>query len=155
MSDPVSIALVRPRTHPIYSATEIPESGQLGTVSNITASGINNKGEVSGTVTYYPTPDLFQQAFIYAGEMNTGIANNRASAGNAINNNGQVVGTTNLTPPSNGELPPHAFIYNSSDSTQVDLDILPFREAKASDWPSTARETSRGSFPLGRAIQVV
>ncbi len=31
-SGPVSIALVRPHTHPIYSATEIPESGQFGMV---------------------------------------------------------------------------------------------------------------------------
>ena len=29
VADPVSIALVRPRTHPIYSATEIPESGRI------------------------------------------------------------------------------------------------------------------------------
>ena len=94
-SGPVSIALVRPRTHPIYSATEIPESGQFGTVKNITGSGINNKGEVSGTVLYYPTPDTFQQAFIYAGGMFNGISFNQGSAGNAINNNGQVVGTTN------------------------------------------------------------
>ena len=98
--------------------------GSLGTVSNITASGINNKGEVSGTVTYYPTPDLFQQAFIYAGEMNKGISFNRGSAGNAINNNGQVAGTTNeffLT----GLPPGHAFLYSYSDNTEVDLEPGP------------------------------
>ena len=99
VSDPVSIALVRPRTHPSYSAAEIPESGELGFVANISASGVNNKGEVSGTVTYHGS-EFFQQAFIYAGGVNTGIANSRTSAGNAINNNGQVVGQTYLTPPS-------------------------------------------------------
>ncbi len=46
-------------------------------------------------MTYYPTPDTFQQAFIYAGGMNNGISFDQGSAGNAINNNGQVVGTTN------------------------------------------------------------
>ena len=123
-SGPVSIALVRPHTHPIYSATEIPESGQFGVVSNISGSGINNKGEVSGTVLYYPTPDTFQQAFIYAGGMNNGISFDQGSAGNAINNNGQVVGTTNeffLT----GMPPGHAFIYSYSDNTEVDLEPGP------------------------------
>jgi 6-phosphogluconolactonase len=123
-SGPVSIALVRPHTNPIYSATEIPESGQFGVVSNISGSGINNKGEVSGTVTYYPTPDTFQQAFIYAGGMNNGISFDRGSVGNAINNNGQVVGTTNeffLT----GMPPGHAFIYSYSDNTEVDLEPGP------------------------------
>ena len=124
VADPVSIALVRPRTRPIYSATEIPESGQLGTVSNITGSGINNQGEVSGTVAYIPTPEFFQQAFIYAGGMNTGIENSRSSASYGINNNGQVVGSMYLTPPFSGEPPPHAFIYNASDGSTVTVDLL-------------------------------
>ncbi len=123
VADPVSIALVRPRTHPIYSATEIPESGNFGTVSNITGSGINNKGEVSGTVAYIPTPETFIQAFIYAGGVNTGIENSRTSASYGINNNGQVVGEMFLTPPFDGEPPQHAFIYNSSDGTTVTPDI--------------------------------
>jgi len=124
VADPVSIALVRPRTHPIYSATEIPEQGELGTVMTITGSGVNNKGEVSGTVAYYPIPgDTFIQAFIYAGGVNTGIENNRSSSGSGINNNGQVVGEMFLTPPFTGEPPQHAFIYNSSDGTTVTPDI--------------------------------
>jgi 6-phosphogluconolactonase len=130
VSDPVSIALVRPRSHPIYSAAEIPESGELGFIANISASGVNNKGEVSGTVTYHGS-EFFQQAFIYAGGVNTGIANNRTSAGNAINNNGQVVGQSYLTPPSGGEPPQHAFIYNSSDGSLVyiDFDFMVERES--------------------------
>jgi probable HAF family extracellular repeat protein len=118
VADPVSIALVRPRTHPVYSATEIPESRQLGFITNISASGVNNKGEVSGTVKY--SVESFQQAFIYAGGMNIGISGIRGSAGNAINNNGQVVGTTSeelLTGFGAG----HAFIYNYSDGTEVDI----------------------------------
>jgi probable HAF family extracellular repeat protein len=124
VADPVSIALVRPHTRPIYSATEIPESGNLGTVSNITGSGINNKGDVSGTVAYIPASEFFQQAFIYTGGVNTGIENSRTSASYGINNNGQVVGSMYLTPPSGYEPPPHAFIYNSSDGSTVTLDIL-------------------------------
>jgi probable HAF family extracellular repeat protein len=121
VSDPVSIALVRPRTHPIYSATEIPESEELGFITNISASGVNNKGEVSGTVKY--NVEDFQQAFIYAGGMNIGISGIMGSAGNAINNNGQVVGTTSeelLTGFGAG----HAFIYNYSDGTEVDINDL-------------------------------
>jgi probable HAF family extracellular repeat protein len=121
VSDPVSIALVRPRTHPIYSATEIPESEEVGFVTNISASGVNNKGEVSGTVKY--NVEDFQQAFIYAGGMNIGISVITGSAGNAINNNGQVVGTTSeelLTGFGAG----HAFIYNYSNGTEVDINDL-------------------------------
>jgi 6-phosphogluconolactonase len=118
VADPVSIALVRPRTHPIYSASEIPESQELGFITNIRASGVNNKGEVSGTVNY--SVEDFQQAFIYAGGMNIGISGIQGSAGNAINNNGQVVGTTSeelLTGFGAG----HAFIYNYSDGTEIDI----------------------------------
>ena len=121
VSDPVSIALVRPHTHPIYSATEIPESEELGFITNISASGVNNKGQVSGTVKY--SVEDFQQAFIYAGGMNIGISGIQGSAGNAINNNGQVVGTTSeelLTGFGAG----HAFIYNYSDGTEVDINDL-------------------------------
>jgi 6-phosphogluconolactonase (cycloisomerase 2 family)/uncharacterized membrane protein len=126
VSEPVSIALVRPRTHPIYSATEIPEpeAGNLGEVRNITGSGVNNKGEVSGSVSYYPIPgDIFGQAYIFAGGVATGIAFDQVSSANAINNNGQVVGTTDLEPPFSFSPPEHAFIYNSSDKTTVTLDI--------------------------------
>jgi probable HAF family extracellular repeat protein len=121
VADPVSIALVRPRTHPIYSATEIPESEELGSITNISASGVNNKGEVSGTVNY--SVEDFQQAFIYAGGMNIGISTIKGSAGNAINNNGQVVGTTSeelLIGVDAG----HAFIYSYSDGTEVDINDL-------------------------------
>ena len=120
-SGPVSIALVRPHTHPSYSATEIPELPNSGiAVSKITGSGINNQGEVSGTVTY-ASSEIFQNAFIYAGGMNSALSFAQGSAGNAINNNGQVAGTTNeffLT----GLPPGHAFIYSYSDNTEVDLE---------------------------------
>jgi len=127
VSDPVSIAVVRPRTHPIYSATEIPEAGagNFGTVTNIIGSGINNKGEVSGTVTLGPPyGELFQFAFIYAAGVSTGISFDKGSAGNGINNNGQLVGTTNEFYET-GLAPGHAFLYNSSDNTEVDLEPPP------------------------------
>jgi 6-phosphogluconolactonase len=126
VSDPVSIALVRPRTQPVYSATEIPEAGagNFGTVTNIIGSGINNKGEVSGTVTFGPPfGEFFQFAFIYTAGVSTGISFDQGSAGNAINNNGQLVGTTNeelLTGFGAG----HAFIYNYSDGTEIDINDL-------------------------------
>jgi uncharacterized membrane protein len=58
--------------------------------------------------------------------MNNGISFDQGSVGNAINNNGQVVGTTNeffLT----GLPPGHAFIYSYSDNTEVDLEPGPSR----------------------------
>ena len=125
--EPYSIALVRPCTHPIYTATEIPEpqAGNFGTVSSIIGSGINNKGQASGTVAYYPIPgDHFVQAFIYAGGMNIGIEFDQGSAANAINNNGQVTGTTNQGPYFlTGQPPGHAFLYNYSDNTATDLGL--------------------------------
>jgi probable HAF family extracellular repeat protein len=127
VSDPVSIALVRPRTQPVYSATEIPEAGagNFGTVTNIIGSGINNKGEVSGTVTFGPPfGEFFQFAFIYAAGVSTGISFDQGSAGNAINNNGQLVGTTNEFYET-GLAPGHAFIYSYSDNTEVDLEPPP------------------------------
>jgi uncharacterized membrane protein len=117
---------VRPHTRPIYSATEIPEAGagNFGTVSSINGSGINNRGEVSGSISYFPVPgDHFGQAFIFSGGVATGIAFDQVSFANAINNHGQVVGTTDLTPPSSFTPPAHAFIYNNSDKTTVYLDI--------------------------------
>lgn len=126
VSEPVSIALVRPHTHPIYTATELPEAGagNFGTVSSITGSGINNTGAVSGSISYFPiSGEVFGQAYIFTGGVATGIAFDQVSFANGINNSGQVVGTTDLEPPFVFSPPEHAFIYNSSDKTTVTLDV--------------------------------
>jgi hypothetical protein len=85
--------------------------------------------------------------------VNTAIAFDQVSFANAINNNGQVVGTTDLEPPLNFSLPEHAFIYNYSGNTTVYLDIA--NSGRESDGLAiNSGETSRGSFPLGRAPEV-
>ena len=130
VADPVSIALVRPRTRPIYSATEIPESGATRIGLQHHADRELTTREKLAARWRIPRPEFFQQAFIYAGGVNTGIENSRSSASNAINNNGQVWATMYLTPPFSGEPPPHAFIYNSSDGSTVYLDIASCREGE-------------------------
>jgi 6-phosphogluconolactonase len=129
---PVSIALVRPRTVPLYTATEIPDPADFGSAEVITAAAINNKGEVTGTVRYYPQAnDNFVQAFIYAGGTTTGIAFSRVSSGNDINDSGQVVGQTDLQPPSPLQPPAQAFLYNYSSKSTVDIDTVAGRQSVA------------------------
>jgi len=130
-SRPVSIALVRPRTIPLYTATEIPIPGGLGGFVSITGAGINNKGEVTGTLTSVEGGPVeaglsnlggerFGSAFIYAGGTTNLIAFSRFSIGNAINQSGQVVGQTTLQALSIP--PPQAFLYNYSTNTTTPID---------------------------------
>jgi probable HAF family extracellular repeat protein len=62
--------------------------------------------------------------------VNTGIANSRTSSGNAINNNGQVVGLMSLTPPFPQEPPQQAFLYTPGGSV-VDIDNVVDRQSNA------------------------
>jgi probable HAF family extracellular repeat protein len=130
-SGPVSIALVRPRTIPLYSATEIPDNGGLGSVQSITAAAINNKGEVTGTQTSVEGSERFGSAYIYAGGTTTLIAFSRFSSGNDINDSGQVVGQTALQAPNPLAPPLQAFLYNYSSNTTVDIDNVPGRQSAA------------------------
>ena len=130
-SGPVSIALVRPRTIPLYSATEIPDQEGLGSVQSITAAAINNQGEVTGTQASVEGGEPFGSAFIYAGGTTTLIAFSRFSSGNAINDKGQVVGQTNTTPPNTGEPPPQAFLYTYSNNSTVVIDNVAYRPSDA------------------------
>jgi 6-phosphogluconolactonase len=132
-SGPVSIALVRPRTTPLYTATEIPVSDGLGGVVSITGAAINNKGEVTGTISSVEGGPVeagqsavggerFGSAFIYAGGTTNLIAFSRFSLGNNINQSGQVVGQTTLGPPSGGTLIYQAFVYTYSTNTTTVID---------------------------------
>jgi 6-phosphogluconolactonase len=129
-SGPVSIALVRPRTNPIFAATEIPDPTGLGSVTSIVATGINNQGQVSGTVASLDG-ESFRYAFIYAGGTLTEVAFSRFSSGNAINDRGQVVGQTNITPPFPGEPPSQAFLYSHSNNSIVGIDDVAYRPSDA------------------------
>ncbi len=130
-SGPVSIALVRPRTTPLYSATEIPDQEGLGGVLSITGAAINNKGEVTGTQASVEGSEPFVSAFIYAAGTTTLIADSRSSTGYDINDNGQVVGQSFTGPPVEFRNPAQAFLYNSSDNVTTIIDSVTGRQSAA------------------------
>lgn len=129
---PVSIALVRPRTNPVYSATEIPDPQDFGSPQTITPSGINNKGEVAGTVAYYPQAgEFFQEAFLYVNGTTMGVAFSRVSYGYGINDSTQVVGQADVQPPNPLRPPPQAFLYSYSSNSTIDIDTVQGRQSAA------------------------
>jgi probable HAF family extracellular repeat protein len=142
-SGPVSIALVRPRTAPLYSATEVPyQEAVIGGFVSMTGAAINNKGEVTGTLTSVEGGPVeagqselggerFGSAFLYAGGTTNEIAFSRFSVGNAINQSGQVVGQTTLGPPTGGTLIYHAFVYTYSTNTTLVIDNVFGRQSNA------------------------
>ena len=71
------------------------------------------------------------QAFIYAGGATTGIAFSRVSSGNGINASGQVVGQTDIQPPSPLQPPAQAFLYNYSSKSTADIDTVAGRQSVA------------------------
>ncbi len=126
----VSIALTRPQTTPLYSATEIPDPQDFGSVQTITPSGINNKGQVAGSVVYYPEGfENFASGFLYAGGTTIGVGFSRTSTAYGINDNTEVVGQTAVLPPVQGGPPSQAFLY--SNGTTTDLDTVRGRQSAA------------------------
>lgn len=128
---PVSIALVRPRTIPLYAATEIPDPLLPAPVESITPAAINNLGEVTGSASTFFEPEPFLQAFVYAGGTSMGVAFSRTSQGYGINDRGQVVGQSYTQPPSSLQPPPQAFLYNYSTNSTIDIDTVPGRQSAA------------------------
>jgi probable HAF family extracellular repeat protein len=150
VSGPVSVALVRPPTLPVFTATEIPAALQgFGSVRMISASGINDKGNVSGTVAFYPVPsDIFQVAFLYAGGTFTGVAFPRISSGYGINENGWVVGQQDTMPPGPFQGPPQAFLYNTK--TTINIDNVAGRQSAAFAINNAGQVT--GSLSTGTCV---
>ncbi len=161
-SGPVSIALVRPRTNPIYTATEIPVSNGLGGIVSITGSAINNKGEVSGTVTSVEGAPIeagqsteagehFGAAFIYAGGTLNAFGFSRFSVGNDLNQSGQVVGQTTLFPPNGFTQIYQAFVYTYSTNTNTVIDNVSGRQSNAlgiNDGGHLTGSLSTGTCPM-------
>jgi probable HAF family extracellular repeat protein len=131
VSGPVSMALVRPPTFPVFTATAIPAALQgFGSVKSINASGINDKGGVSGTVAFYPVPsDVFQVAFLYSAGTFTGVAFPRVSSGYGINDSGEVVGQQDTQPPGPFQAPQQAFLWNTK--TTINIDNVAGRQSAA------------------------
>jgi 6-phosphogluconolactonase len=141
-SGPGSIALVRPRATPLYTAAEIPIPDGLGGFVSITGAAINNKGEVTGTLTTVEGGPVeaglsnlggerFGSAFLYAAGTTNLIAFSRFSIGNDINQSGQVVGQTTLVPPNSFPAINQAFEYNYSTNTTTVIDNVSGRESNA------------------------
>jgi probable HAF family extracellular repeat protein len=90
---PPTIALARPRSFPMYAAKQIPEPA-LGPFSSFTGSAINNKGEVTGQAVLAES-EFLAETFLYNGTTTSGffVPGSNVSAGNALNDKGEIVGT--------------------------------------------------------------
>jgi probable HAF family extracellular repeat protein len=128
---PVSIALVRPQTFPVFTATQFVPFTGLGSVFAFDAAAINDQGQVAGTVSSSEGGEQFHVAFLYAGGVTNIAAFSRASTGNGLNDKGQVVGQQDLQPPNPLRPPPQAFLYNYSNNTTIDIDNVSGRESDA------------------------
>jgi 6-phosphogluconolactonase len=128
---PVSIALVRPPTFPVFTATQVAPFTGLGSVTAFNAAAINDQGQVAGTVSSSESSEPFTAAFLYAGGVTNTVAFSRTSNGNGLNDKGQVVGQQDLQPPNPLEPPPQAFLYNYSNNTTIDIDNVPDRQSAA------------------------
>ena len=128
---PVSIALVRPQTLPVFTATQIPPYTGLGSVSAFNAAAINDQGQVAGTFSSSEAGEQFTAAFLYAGGVTDTVAFSRVSSGNGLNDKGQVVGQQDIQPPNPLQPPAQAFLYNYSNHTTIDIDNVSGRESAA------------------------
>jgi probable HAF family extracellular repeat protein len=149
---PVSIALVRPRTIPLYAATEIPDPLLPAPVLSITPAAINDLGEVTGSASSFVDPEPFLQAFVYAGGTTMSVAFSQVSFGYGINDRSQVVGQTDLEPPFPLQPPPQAFLYNYSTNSTIDIDTVKGRESAAFGINNAGHIT--GSLSTGTCLEV-
>jgi probable HAF family extracellular repeat protein len=117
----IAISAGRRRTHPVYSAVEVPPPSFSGSpVQSFTPRAINFKGEVTGSVAYSEGFENFRSGFLYSGGTSINVGMTRFSDAFGINDKTQVVGDTSLTPPFPGEPPQHAFLYSNGTTTILD-----------------------------------
>jgi probable HAF family extracellular repeat protein len=147
---PVSIALVRPQTFPVFTATQVASPVGFGSVSTIEASGINDQGQVAGTVSSYPeVNEYFTAAFLYAAGVTNTVAFSRTSTGYGLNDKGQVVGQQDIQSPSPFQPPPQAFLY--SNNKTIDIDNVTGRQSAAYSINNAGQVTgslSTGTCPI-------
>jgi probable HAF family extracellular repeat protein len=108
-----SIALARPQTLSFFSATLVPLPA-LGPFTGYTGSAINNEGEVTGQAVLF-APDFLAETFLYNGTTTSGffVPGSHVSAGNALNNKGEIVGTFTGVPIGDFLLLPQSFLFRS------------------------------------------
>jgi len=73
-SGPISVALVRPRTNPLFTATAGSPNTDYGSTTSVIAAGVNDLGQVAGTAVFlfpmarrisprrFSMPGVFRQA---------------------------------------------------------------------------------------------
>jgi probable HAF family extracellular repeat protein len=149
---PVSIALVRPKTFPVFTATQVATPAGFGSVLAFDAAGVNDNGQVAGTVSFYPEAnENFAAAFLFTGGVTKTVAFSRTSSGNGLNDKGQVVGQQDIEPPNPLQPPPQAFLYNNSNNTTIDIDNVSGRQSAANSINNAGQVTgslSTASCPI-------
>jgi probable HAF family extracellular repeat protein len=125
-----AIAIAHPRANPMFAATLVPE-GIFGPYKSFTASAINNLGEVTGTAVFLGGEPL-SSAFLYDGTTTTAFgfpgANN--TAGNALNDKGEIVGNDTGVPIGPFYLLTKSYLYVSPGVT-FSLDTRPGGQSTA------------------------
>lgn len=128
---PVSIALVRPQTYPVFTATQVVQPSGLGSVTAVNAVAVNDNGQVAGTFSSSEAGEQFMAAFLFAGGVTNTVAFSRTSTANGLNDKAQVVGQQDVQPPNPLQPPAQAFLYNYTDHTTIDIDNVTDRQSAA------------------------
>jgi probable HAF family extracellular repeat protein len=117
----VAIALSRPPAVPLYSGVRIPDANFQPLIS-ISASAINNQGQVAGSALVNSANETLEFAFLYSkGTTGSGGILGKRTIASDLNDAGQVVGTgTASLPIGNFIVLNHA--YRFSNGTTTDLD---------------------------------
>jgi probable HAF family extracellular repeat protein len=144
---PVSIALVRPQTFPVFTAAQVASPSGFADVSVFNAVAVNDSGQVAGTFSASEGGEPFTSAFLYAGGITETVAFSRTSTGSGLNDKPQVVGQQSLQPPNPLEPPSQAFLYTYSNHTTTDIDNVAGRQSAAYGVNSAGQVT--GSLSTG------
>jgi probable HAF family extracellular repeat protein len=144
---PVSIALVRPKTFPVFTAIQVASPSGYAGITAINAVAVNDSGQVAGTFTASEGGEPFGSAFLYAGGVTNSVASSRSSTGNGLNDKGQVVGLQFPQVPNPLEPPAQAFLYNYSNNTTNDIDNVTGRQSAANGINNAGQAT--GSLSTG------
>jgi probable HAF family extracellular repeat protein len=149
---PVSIALVRPRTYRVFTATQVASPTGFADVTLFNASAVNDNGQVAGTFSASEGGEPFTSAFLFAGGVTETVAFSRTSTGNDLNDKPQVVGQQSLQPPNPLQPPQQAFLYTYSSHTTTDIDNVAGRQSAAFGLNRAGQVTgslSTGTCPAG------
>ncbi len=144
---PVSIALIRPQTFPVFTATQVASPSGYAGITAFNAVAVNDSGQVAGSFSASEGGEPFMAAFLYAGGVTNSVASSRSSAGNGLNDKGQVVGLQFPQVPNPLQPPAQAFLYNYSNNTTTVIDNVTGRQSAANGINNAGQVT--GSLSTG------